>query len=40
MEEAINGGRNDVRVAMTRAHFLISVLEQVCIQELDGCFIN
>ena len=40
MEEAMKGGRKEVRVAMTRAHLLISVLEQVCIQGLDGSFIN
>jgi len=40
MEEAMKGGRNDVRVAMTRAHLLTSVLGQVCIQGIDGSFIN
>jgi hypothetical protein len=29
-----------VRVAIIRAHFLISVLEQVCILGLDDSFIN
>ena len=32
MEEAIKGGRNEVSVAMTRAHFLVFVLGQVCIR--------
>jgi hypothetical protein len=40
MEEAMKGGRNEVRVAMSRAHLLISMLEQVCIQELDDSYID
>jgi hypothetical protein len=40
MEEAMKGGRNEVSVAMIRAHFLISELVQVCILGLDGSFIN
>jgi hypothetical protein len=40
MEEAMKGGRNEVRVAMTRAHFPTSVLEQVCIQGIDGSYID
>ena len=40
MEEAMKGGRKEVKVAMTRAHLLIFELEQVCIQELDGSLIN
>jgi hypothetical protein len=40
MEEAMKGGRNEVRVAMTRAHFLISEVEQVCILGIDGSLIN
>jgi len=40
MEEAIKGGKNDVRVAMIRAHLLTSELGQVCILGIDGSFIN
>jgi hypothetical protein len=40
MEEAMKGGKNEVRVAMIRAHLLVSESEQVCIQGPDCIFRN
>jgi len=36
MEEAMKGGRNEVRVAMARAQLLVSESEQLC----GSIFIN
>jgi hypothetical protein len=35
MEEAMKGGRNEVRVAMIRAHLLVSELGHTLIERLN-----